>query len=154
MRGKLIYASVPYIPLFDIVGVGEINCRVNSNNENARNLCGIGILQNVSVNISPWELSKQRGPWPCDLQENFGKGNGDSDQKTDLHGNENDSEEGSHASDKVKFVDLPDELHGLEIDQANHCRNDDGSENGVGRVLEEGGNEFQSEKDHQRHDDV
>ena len=64
------------IPLLNIVGVAEVYCRINSDNQHAWHLCCFWILIYISVNIRPWELTKYCGPGPSYLQEDFDQGDG------------------------------------------------------------------------------
>ena len=76
------------------------------------------------------------------------------DEESHLNRDENDAEEGSHASNKVEFVDLPDENGGVHIKQAHDGNDNDGGEDGVGRVLKQRRDELQREEHDQRHHDV
>lgn len=72
MQGKLYrYGSTKKLtkngPFFDVVGVGKVNCGINSDNENARNTLRLRVLQYISVNSGPWYLSKHCSSRSSDL---------------------------------------------------------------------------------------
>jgi hypothetical protein len=64
---------VIFIPLSDIIGVGEIDSRINPHYYHPRNMPCIWILIGVPVNCGAWKVSEQRSPWSCYLKKYFGK---------------------------------------------------------------------------------
>ena len=69
-NARWMYISVP---LSDIVGVGEINSRINPHYYHPRNMPCMWILLGVPVNCGALKVSEQRSPWPCYLNKYFGK---------------------------------------------------------------------------------
>lgn len=56
-------------------------------------------------------------------------------EKADFDGNKEDSKKSSEAGEEVELVDLPDIVSFMEINEAWKCRENDGSENGVGSEI-------------------
>jgi len=69
-QGGCIYL---YKPLSDIVGVGEINSRINPHYYHPRNMPCMWILLGVPVNCGACKVSEQHSPWSCYLKKYFGK---------------------------------------------------------------------------------
>lgn len=62
---------VHHLPLLDIIRVGKVNCGVNSNDQDSRNLGGLGILLEVPIHICSRNLPECRGSGSSYLQQNL-----------------------------------------------------------------------------------
>jgi len=83
-----------------------------------------------------------------DVEEDFDEGDADGDEQTDLHGHEEHAEEGAHDGQEVELVDLPDEIRGFHVDECRDGGDDDGGQDGVGRILEQGRECYQDDAHH------
>jgi hypothetical protein len=61
-----------FVPLSDIIGVGEIDSRINPHYYHPRNMPCIWILIRVPVNCRAWKVSEQCSPGSCYLKKYFG----------------------------------------------------------------------------------
>lgn len=66
--------------------------------------------------------------------------------KTKWDGNEENAEEGAHARQEVEFVNFPQPVCSLVVDQSAHSGDDDGCQDNIGGVVEQWHQKQQSHK--------
>ncbi|KAG9145412.1 hypothetical protein Leryth_022909 [Lithospermum erythrorhizon] len=59
------------LPLSNVIGVGEVNCRINPDDQDARNPCCFRVLFYVPIQASPWYFPEHCSSRSCNLKENL-----------------------------------------------------------------------------------
>jgi hypothetical protein len=138
----------------EVLGVGEVDGSVDTNGYNAGCNGSVRVLLHVPVDVRSGDIAQASSVWSRYVVKNFDEGDADGDEEADFHRDEEHAEERTQGRQEVELVDLPDEPRCLEVDQRRDRGDDDGGQDGVGRVLEQRRQHPERECHHDSHDDV
>uniref|UniRef100_J3MB69 Uncharacterized protein n=1 Tax=Oryza brachyantha TaxID=4533 RepID=J3MB69_ORYBR len=144
----------PHDPLDEVHGVGEVDRRLDADDEEGRHPHGLPVLHHAPVALRAGDDALDHHVRPGHLQQDLEQRDADGDGEAHLDGDEEDAEEGGHAGQEVELVNLPELGGALEVDEADHRRDDDRRQDHVGGVVEQRHQEQQRHQHRRRHHDV
>ena len=130
-----------------MLGVGEAEAAFEAQDNDVVEE-GEGVAVAVTIG-AVWMRSKESDMGPHDAIEMDAEGEDDAGEDAfgDFGSEEEAGSEREPGSDAIEAVGLPDAAHSAEVNQLRDGNDDNGSKNGVGKMMEERGKEEQGERD-------